>query len=374
MKTHLILKCASGFLLTTSILFLASCGGGSGNSSSATSVACGGPTTVNWDTNNAVLNAQNVTPQSFPASGLRVSFSGTSQNGVSCQSMPQFVPSFQAYYNLLISQNIDVGNNCDTRVQRNSLKTQKNCAGANGRLQPNLDAAQNGFVYCQSELKSEVSLGTMFGTGFAQKANAVVIPLTDRGARNFSVGSFQVSSKIMSPSANRDEIQVEFKVKRREEMSGTFYTGLDQVGSMSMEDDETGQKLVVACQYPNANIEANDLPEELNIRCQGSLKRDREARAILFAKDLTVDATASDEMELFSNGDEEIIIRYQTLNGLRKGGIIIEASGIGIEKKREFKGGGTAASKQKLLFKEEETGYELSVECAEARRSRVADR
>lgn len=358
-------------------MMMTGCGNGGGDGKSSSSnvgVQCGGPTVVNWDTGNPTLNAQNVTPQNFPAAGLRVSFTGTTPNGATCTSMPQFVGSFQMFYQLLSNDSIDQGSMCNTQAQRSNLRVQKNCSQANGGpLDPNQRAAlNNGFIYCQSELTTETDVRWLFGPAFARRVNATVIPLNDRGARSFSVGSYQVTSKVISSASNRDNVQVEMKVKRANELVGTFVTGLDQMGSISIDDEETGRKLVVGCQYPNGQSPANTLQDELNIRCNGTLKRHRDARAETFSKDLVVDSTAEGNETVFSGGDEEIIVSYQTLQGFRKGGIIIEANGIGHDRKRDFKGGGTASSKQEMTFKEPETGYELSVKCENVRGSRVA--
>lgn len=368
-------------LISATAVMNASCGGKNDSKSSSNSSSG-----IYWDTNNANLNADNVTQGNFPATGLRVSFSGVTPSGMTCSSMPQSVGSFQQYCMVLASNRIDAGSMCDTKTHRDSLRAQKNCSQVgttgpaidrNGNV--NINAVQNGFMYCQSELKTEVSTGLswLFASGYAQRANAILVQLNDRGTKSFNVGSYQVSSKIMSAATERDNVQVEFKIKRGNELIGTFHTGLDQVGSVSINDEDSGKTLVVGCQYPNGSTDEN-LPEELNIKCTGSLKRDKQTREIPFSKDLTVDSTTEGELDLFSNqgGDEAIVIRYQNVNtafsGLRKGAIILEASGIGTEKKREIIGGGTAASKQVLTFKEAETGYELNVSCAEARRSRVA--
>ena len=377
MKAQMTAKTLVPTVLTVFSMLMTACGNGGGGGKSDSSnvgVQCGGPTVVNWDTSNPTLNAQNITPQNFPVAGLRVSFTGTTQNGMSCTSMPQFVGSFQAYYQLLSNDSADQGSMCNTQIQRSNLRTQKNCAQANGPLDVNQRAAlNNGFIYCQAELTTEVDVRWLFGPAFARRVNATMIPLNDRGARSFSVGSYQVTSKVVSSASDRENVLVELKVKRGNEMVGTFVTGLDQMGSMSIDDEETGRKLVVGCQYPNGQTPANNLRDELNIRCQGTLKRHRDARAETFLKDLIVDSTAEGNETVFSGGDEEIIVSYQTLQGFRKGGIIIEANGIGFDKKRDFKGGGTAAAKQELTFKEPETGYDLSVKCEEMRQSRVAN-
>lgn len=386
MKTRAIFESSSLSLILASSLLVISCGnggGGGGGSSSNVTTQCGGPTTVTWDVNNTLNNGDNVTPQNFPPSGLSVNFNGTTPNGTICNSQPQYVATFQQYYSLLSNDlKADGGSFCNTRAKRDALRAQKNCGtagtssggrtGGLGGLN-DIDVTQNGFIYCQAELRSDADLRWLFGTGYATRVNATLIPLKDRGARNFSVGAYQVTSKVISKASDRDNVQVEFKVKRGNEMLGTFQTGLDQVGSLSISDEETGRMLVAGCQYPNGD-DAREVPDEFAIQCSGSLKRNKEDRAITFSKSLNADDS---EVELFQGGDETISVSYKAADGLwaglKRGAVIIEATGIGFDKKREFKAGGTAAAKQELNFKEQESGYELSVKCGEARRNRISN-